>query len=152
MEFLSGLFNSIQSWLLPGLEDEFGELTRKQIEFVRAVELVNPLEFIDEYDWKGAGRKPSDRLCLLKAFIAKPIHKFAQTAMLIDAANNSPVLRRLCGWESRSEIPSEATFSRAFSLFAETDLPQRIHKAMVSKNIGNKLFGHKTDITEKFCT
>lgn len=148
MEFLSGLFNSIQSWLLPGLEDEFGELTSKQSEFVRTVELINPLLFIDKYDWNGVGRKPSDRLCLLKAFIAKPIHNFTQTAMLIDAIKNSPVLRRLCGWESCHEIPSEATFSRAFSLFAETELPQRIHDAMVSKNIGNKLFGHKsTDAT-----
>jgi len=157
MEFLSGLFNSIQNWLLPGLEDEFGELTSKQEEFVRAVELINPLEFIDRYDWKGVGRKPSDRLCLLKAFIAKPIHRFTQTSMLIDTVNSSPVLRRLCGWESRNKIPSEATFSRAFSLFAETELPQRIHEAMVSRNIGRKLFGHKsTDSTsvkgrEKTC-
>jgi hypothetical protein len=157
MEFLSGLFNSIQSWLLPGLEDEFGELTQKQMEFVRTVELINPLEFIDNYEWKGIGRKPSDRLCLIKAFIAKPIHRFTQTSMLIDAVNSSPVLRRLCGWESCLEIPSEATFSRAFSLFAETDLPQRIHGAMIAKNIGKKLFGHKsTDATsvkgrEKAC-
>ena len=51
MEFLSGLFNSIQNWLLPCLEEEFGELTARQTEFVRAVELINPLEFIEKYDW-----------------------------------------------------------------------------------------------------
>jgi hypothetical protein len=110
MEFLSGLFNSIQNWLLPELEEEFGELTVRQTEFVRAVELINPLAFIDKYDWQGIGRNPSDRLCLLKAFIAKPIFKFTQTVTLIDAVNSSPVLRRLCGWESRSEVPSESTF------------------------------------------
>jgi len=148
MEFLSGLFNSIQSWLLPGLEDEFGELTSKQEEFVRAVELINPLEFIDRYDWKGVGRKPSDRLCLLKAFIAKPIHRFTQTSMLIDAVNNSPVFRRLCGWESRNEIPSEATFSRAFSLFLKLNYRSEYMRQWYQKNIGRKLFGHKsTDST-----
>lgn len=157
MEFLSGLFNSIQNWLLPELEEELGELTKNQSEFVRTVELINPLELIDKYNWKGIGRKPSDRLSLIKAFIAKPIFKLTQTSMLIDAVNSSPVLRRLCGWESRSEIPSESTFSRAFNLFAETELPQRIHEAMVKKNIGAKLFGHKsTDSTsvkgrEKSC-
>ena len=90
MEFLSGLFNSIQSWLLPELEQELGELTSRQMEFVRAVELINPIDFIDKYDWVGIGRKPSDRLCLLKAFIAKPIFKLTQTATLIDAVNSSP--------------------------------------------------------------
>jgi len=157
MEFLSGLFNSIQSWLLPELEEELGELTKNQSEFVRAVELINPLEFIDKYNWKGIGRKPADRLSLIKAFIAKPIFKFTQTSMLIDAINSSSTLRRLCGWEARSEIPSESTFSRAFNIFAETELPQRIHEAMVKRNIGAKLFGHKsTDSTsvkgrEKSC-
>ncbi len=144
MKSLSNLFNSIQSWLLPELEEELGELTARQTEFVRAVELINPLAFIDKYDWQGIGRKPSDRLCLLKAFIAKPIFKFTQTVTLIDAVSSSPVLRRLCGWESRSEIPSESTFSRAFSLFAITELPQRIHASMVTKNIGSRLFGHKS--------
>jgi len=157
MEFLSSIFNSIQNWLLPELEEELGKLTARQMEFIRTVELMNPLEFIDKYDWVGIGRKPSDRLCLIKAFIAKPIFKFTQTVTLIDAVNSSPVLRRLCGWESRSEVPSESTFSRAFSLFAQTELPQRIHASMVSKNLENKLFGHKsTDSTsvkgrEKSC-
>lgn len=157
MDFLSNLFNSIQRWLLPELEDELGELNAKQMEFVRAVELINPLNFIDRYNWIGIGRKPSDRLCLIKAFIAKPIFKLPNTVSLIDAVDNSPALRRLCGWESRSDIPSESTFSRAFSLFALTELPQQIHESMVSKNIGGKIFGHKsTDSTsvkgrEKAC-
>ena len=144
MEFLSVLFNSIQNWLLPELEQELGELTSRQMEFIRTVELINPLEFIDKYDWVGIGRKPSDRLCLIKAFIAKPIFKLTQTVTLIDAVNSSPALRRLCGWESRNDIPSESTFSRVFSVFAETELPQRIHDSMVSKNLGDKLFGHRS--------
>ena len=114
------------------------------MEFIRTVELINPLEFIDKYDWVGIGRKPSDRLCLIKAFIAKPIFKLTQTVTLIDAVNSSPALRRLCGWESRNDIPSESTFSRAFSVFSETELPQRIHDSMVSKNLGDKLFGHRS--------
>ena len=66
----------------------------------------------------------------------------------INAVNSSPTLRRLCGWESRIEIPSESTFSRAFSVFAETEIQQRIHASMVLKNIVNKLFGYKsTDST-----
>jgi len=97
MKSLSNLFNSIQNWILPEIEEELGELTARQTEFVRAVELINPLVFVDKYNWQGIERKHSDRLCLIKAFIAKPIFKFTQTVTLIDAVNGSPVLRRLCG-------------------------------------------------------
>lgn len=157
MEFLSEHFYSIQSWLIPDLEEELGELTEKQCEFVRAVELLNPSKFIDKFKWIGIGRRPSDRLSLVKAFIAKPIFQCAQTSILIEYIRSSSALRRLCGWETKSEVPSESTFSRAFSAFAETELPGLILKNTVSTKIGNKLFGHKnTDSTsvkgrEKSC-
>lgn len=157
MELLSREFYSIQSWLLPELVEELGELTKKQCEFVRAVELLDPIRFIDKFNWIGIGRKPSDRLSLVKAFIAKPIFQYTQTSILIDNIKSSPVLRRLCGWETSIEVPSESTFSRAFSAFAETELPQLIYKSVISCKIGNKLFGHKsTDSTsvkgrEKSC-
>jgi hypothetical protein len=35
-------------------------------------------------------------------------------------------LRRLCGWERRGELCSEATFSRAFAEFARSELPSRL--------------------------
>lgn len=154
---LSEQFYSIQGWLIPDLEEELGELTQKQCEFVRTIELIEPSKFIDKYKWSGIGRKPSDRLSLLKAFIGKPIFQYSQTSMLIDNIKSSPILRRLCGWESRSEIPSESTFSRAFSAFAETELASLIYKDTVTGKIGDKLFGHKsTDATsvkgrEKSC-
>ena len=51
MELLSREFYSIQSWLLPELVEELGELTKKQCEFVRAVELLDPIRFIDKFNW-----------------------------------------------------------------------------------------------------
>jgi len=69
MKSLSNLFNSIQNWILPELEEELGELTARQTEFVRAVELINSLAFVDKYNCQGIGIKPSDRLYLIKAFI-----------------------------------------------------------------------------------
>ena len=38
METISGLFDSIQRWLLPVLEEEVGELTEKHREFIRVAE------------------------------------------------------------------------------------------------------------------
>lgn len=39
MATLSDLWNSIQGWLFPALEEELGELSEKQREFVRIWEL-----------------------------------------------------------------------------------------------------------------
>ncbi len=148
MEHLSCLFNSIQNWLLPDLEEELGELSSKQIEFIKVVELLRPDMFLDNLNWCGIGRKPSSRLSLIKAFIAKPIFRIADTMSLIDFIKSNPSLRRLCGWESYNEVPSEATFSRAFKLFSEFKIAQKIHENSICRNIGEKLFGHKsTDAT-----
>ena len=51
-------------------------------------------------------------------------------------------LRRLCGWETDSRIPSEATFCRAFKEFSEGELPQKIHQVMIEDHAKEKLFGH----------
>ena len=57
----------MSSIFLEAIEEELGELTKKQCEFVRTVELLNSLKFIDKFKWIGIGRKPSDRLSLFCA-------------------------------------------------------------------------------------
>jgi hypothetical protein len=52
------------------------------------------------------------------------------------------MLRRLCGWESRRELPSESTFSRAFAEFAESSLPARVHEALIVNTHKHRLVGH----------
>jgi len=142
MGILSGVFNSIQKWLLPVLEDELGELTEKQKEFIRVVEAIDLVKYLGAFQWKGLGRKRSSRLSLLKAFVAKSVFGYQNTKIMIENLNGNPTIRRLCGWESKCEVPSEATFSRAFSEFAESELPQKIHEGIVKKYLGGKLAGH----------
>ena len=63
--------------------------------------------------------------------------------MLFRSVLSNPSLRRLCGWETRSEVPSESTFSRAFKEFSEAGLLQEIHEVMIKEHIGEeKLVGH----------
>jgi hypothetical protein len=139
---LGNLWQSIQTWLFPVLEDELGELDDKHKQFVALCETCTPHEHMAGYRWVGNGCPPSDRLALCKAFIAKAGWDFPTTRALIDRVRHSPVLRRLCGWEAVSDIPSEATFSRAFADFAQGQLPQRIHEAMLKQCYGDKLAGH----------
>jgi len=61
--------------------------------------------------------------------MARAVFHILQTDMLIERLGVDKTLCRLCGWGRLGEIPSEATFSRAFSEFAASALPSRLHEA-----------------------
>jgi hypothetical protein len=132
----------IQRQLFPMLEDEIGILSDKCQRFVAVVELSDVERFMGPFRWVLVGRKPEDRLPIAKAFIAKTIWNFTSNRALLDYLKNCPCLRRLIGWETLTEIPSESTFSRAFADFAKFHLPEQIHEAMVKENLGDVVVGH----------
>jgi len=142
MGTLSNIWQTIQHTLFPWLEQELDPLTEKEQEFVRVIELAEIQKHMSPYRWRGVGRKREDRLAILKAFVAKAVYNFPTTKALIIYLNDSKNLRRLCGWESKGEIPSESTFSRAFKEFSIGGLGQKIHEAMVKQHAGPKLAGH----------
>ena len=58
MNNLSEIYVNIQSRLFPMVEEKIGELTKKQQEFLRIIELVKPSRFIDGIlSWCGLGRR-----------------------------------------------------------------------------------------------
>ena len=77
------------------------------VEFVRVERLLPSLQL--------RGRPQNDRAAVARAFIAKAVFDITTTRALIERLANDWTLRRLCGWSSVRAIPSEATFSRAFS-------------------------------------
>ena len=93
--------------------------------------------------WPGLpGRPPCDRAALARAFVAKAVIGLPLTAMLIERLSVDKPLRRLCGWEHPGELPSEATFSRAFAEFARSELPSRMHEALIERTLEDRLVGH----------
>ena len=63
------------------------------------------------------------------------------TSALIERLAVDKSLRRILGWERRSQVPSEATFSRAFAEFAQGDLPDRMHAALIERSLGGRIVG-----------
>jgi transposase len=141
---LGRLWKSIQRSLFPELEDMVGELSEKDRNFIKTCELcADALESeMAAYARKHMGRPPAERMAIAKAFIAKAVYGMPTTEGLIAYLNASPTLRRLCGWESVGDVPSEPTFSRVFKVFAEGKLPEHVHEAMVKKAYKRKLVGH----------
>ena len=142
MSTLFGIWNTIQTQLFPSLEQELDPLSEKEREFIEIVCLLDLPNHMRQYRWNGFGRKKKSRIKIAKAFVAKSVYNFETTDILIEYLNGCKNIRRLCGWERASEIPSRATFSRAFSEFAENSLLQKVHEAMIKKHCGRKLAGH----------
>jgi hypothetical protein len=139
---LTTIFHGLQRQLFPALEEELGPLSALDQQFCEVISLTDLGRFTLAYEWCGEGRPPCRRLWLAHAFIAKSVYQFPSTGALIEALKARPTLRRLCGWERVNDVPSEATFSRAFTEFAQDQLPQRIHENMVTVHAGPKLVGH----------
>ena len=88
------------------------------------------------------GRKPWERQALARAFVGKAVYNHSHTRATIEALRAAPVYRRICGFVRPSEIPSEATFSRAFGEFARHGLGERVHEALVERWVKPGLVGH----------
>jgi len=134
--------NCLQRSLFPQIEAQLGPLSSKEQEFVRIVEFCDLDKLAVQYQWVGVGRKPTSRLSLAKAFVAKMVWNLPTTEALISLLESSPSLRRLCGWEMVGEIPDRSTFSRAFEQFAKGQLPQIAHKNLIETHLGDRLIGH----------
>jgi hypothetical protein len=132
----------IQRQLFPVLTEELGPLTERDRQFVEVMSLVPLGSFLEPFRWCGVGCPPHERAWLVHGFIAKAVYEFTTTRALIEALLARPTLRRLCGWASASEVPHEATFSRAFAAFARAELPQKLHAALVCRQRGSHLVGH----------
>jgi len=139
---LQDLWQPLQRQLFPMLLEEVGPLGDKDRAFIQAVSLLPVGPLMSRYDWCGIGCPPHERTWLLHAFVAKEVYQFPTRLALVDALKGRPTLRRLCGWESASEVPSVSTFCRAFTQFANDELPQKIHEALVKLHCGPKLVGH----------
>ena len=140
-ETLSQFWLMVQGRLFSLLEEEFGELSEKQRKLVSILELIRIEDFIaTSKGWRG--RPEKDRRGIARAFVAKVVYNMTTTRELLERLESDTTLRRICGWERRNEIPSEATFSRAFAQFAQSKLPEEVHKALIEKYEKPRLVGH----------
>lgn len=142
MSQIPEIWNHVQRRLFPVLEEEIGPLTEKDRHFVEVISLVPLGGLLEPYRWSGIGCPPKERAWIVHAFIAKSVYQFPTTSALLDGLKARPTLRRLCGWESVQEIPSEATFSRAFADFSADGLLEKVHAAMIERHRSAKLVGH----------
>lgn len=141
-ETLSAYWLHLQEELLPWLNDTTcGPLNEHHKQLVTVLGMARIEAFLP--GWPGLpGRPLSERAALARAFVAKAVFNFPTTRLLIEMLSADQTLRRLCGWQRAGEVPSEATFSRAFAEFATSALPSRLHEALIQDTHADRLIGH----------
>ncbi|OAD22018.1 transposase IS4 family protein [Candidatus Thiomargarita nelsonii] len=147
-ETLSQYWLTIQGTLFPWLKEELGDLTVKQELLITVLEILRIEEHLPAY-FGIPGRPPADRVAIARAFVAKAVYDMPTTRILLGSNASDIVLHRIGGWEKKSDIPSESTFSRAFAEFAKSQLPQKVHEALIKKTYERQIVGHiSKDATE----
>jgi Transposase DDE domain/Transposase domain (DUF772) len=143
-----GTWINRQRSLLPGLDEELDPLTDRLEHLIVILDTLGLEAFVAPPS-RGRGRPPDDRPAIARSFVAKAVLTIPTTAALIERLQIDRALRRICGWERRSDVPSEATFSRAFAEFADQRLPERVHEQLVRRHLHGHIIGHLArDATE----
>ena len=140
LDAMRARWNHIQSSLFPWLREEVEPMTELLGRLITILDVIGLQAFVPEPP-RGRGRPPEDRRALARAFVAKVVLGVPTTGALIERLAIDKSLRRIIGWERRAQVPSESTFSRAFAEFAQSDLPDRMHAALIERTIGGRVVG-----------
>lgn len=124
------------------VEEEWGPLTPAERQVLKVVELAEVDRTVGPPRRGWRGRPQLDRRPFARALVAMKVLSLPTRRALLDRLASSPTLRRLCGWERRQHIAAEATFCRVFEEFAVSELPTRIHEAMIKKAYEKRVVGH----------
>jgi hypothetical protein len=131
----------LQDDLFPAAEEDLGPLSEKHKKLITVLDVACVERFLP-YAHGLVGRPLVERTALARAFVAKAVFNLPTTRILIDHLQGDIRLRRLCGWERRRDVPHESTFSRAFAEFATSNLPARIHEALIKATLGTMIVCH----------
>ena len=145
---LKQFYRVMQGSLFSALEEQLGPLTDRLRQLIAVLELVQIESMVGSWHG-GVGRPARHERAIARAFVAKAVYNLSDTRQLLDRLANDVSLRRICGWSRRSDIPHESQFSRAFASFSASELPQRLHAALIETTQKERIIGHiSRDSTE----
>jgi len=143
-ERVSWLMGTVQKSLFPYLDECLPmPLTEQEQRLVKILELVKIEQYVtNKAGNQWLGRPLKEREAIARAFIAKAVMKYPYTSSLRNALRSTPNLRIICGFAKRQDVPSEPTFSRAFSEYAKAGLGNVVHDVLVQEHLATELIGH----------
>lgn len=140
LRLLSQFGNILQTQLFPILQEGVGELQQDHQKLVGVLALLQLDRFAEARS--GPGRPAASRANIARAFVAKAVLGIPVTNALRQRLLSDAALRSLCGWQHAKDVPRQWTFSRAFQEFSRSQLPQRVHAALIEQAYQGRLVGH----------
>ena len=139
---LSKMWNKVltlNNSLFPALKEELRleELSHKEQKLISILDFAQIEKNITVVSITNT---PKDREEIARAFIAKSVYNFQTTRDLIDRLHCDRVLRIVCGWRYKNDIPSESKFSRVFKELSEMQIAQKAHEQFVKEYLSDKTF------------
>ena len=130
---------TLNNSLFPALKEELRleELSHKEQKLISILDFAQIEKNITVVSITNT---PKDREEIARAFIAKSVYNFQTTRDLIDRLHCDRVLRIVCGWRYKNDIPSESKFSRVFKELSEMQIAQKAHEQFVKEYLSDKTF------------
>jgi hypothetical protein len=136
--------STIQQSLFPHLDEclpsPFTEPEKRLVKILELIGIERHVPISADRQW--LGRPIKEREAIARSFVAKAVMKYQHTRSLRHELQSTPNLRAICGFAMRKDVPSESTFSRAFTEFAKAGLGTLVHDALVKEHLSTELVGH----------
>ena len=130
---IAAVWDRVQLRLFPALDAAQVALTPQLRALGAILEFLRVEEALPPRRWGCPGVKPRHRGVLLRAFVARAYYGQPQTKAWRLRLLTDHALRRVLGWDTPGEVPSESVFSRAFRAFAEWDVLGTLHAQRVTE-------------------
>ena len=148
-ENLSKMWNKIcnlENCLFPELKEQLGILSTKEEKLIKVLDFAQIEKNITVVNITNI---PKDREEIARAFIAKSVYNMQTTRDLIDRLKSDRVLRVLCGWRYKTDIPSESKFSRVFKELSDLKIAEKTHEQFVKEYLSDTLFMYNASDSTK---
>jgi len=146
---LSKMWNKIlnlENCLFPEIKEQLGVLSTKEEKLIKILDFAQIERNVTVVTITNT---PKDRIEIARAMIAKSVYNMQTTRDLIDRLYSDRVLRVLCGWRYKNDIPSEAKFSRVFKELSDLQIAQKTHEKFVKEYLSDTIFMYNaTDATK----
>lgn len=137
---LSKMWNKIlnlENSLFPELKYQLGTLSSKEEKLIKILDFA---EIEKSVTVVNRTNTPKDRKEISRAMIAKSVYNMQTTRDLIDRLKCDRVLRVLCGWRYKLDIPSESKFSRAFKELSDLKIAEKTHEKFIKEYLSDTVF------------
>ncbi len=128
---------NLENYLFPEIKEQLGTLSTKEEKLIKILDFAQIEKNVTVVTITNT---PKDRIEIARAMIAKSVYNMQTTRDLIDRLHSDRVLRVLCGWRYKIDIPSEAKFSRVFKELSDLQIAQKTHKKFVNEYLSDTVF------------